>query len=51
MVEALNLVFILLFVSLVLYGFFQLRGTVKVFFIVVGLIVGLFLLFYNYVQD
>ena len=51
MVTALNLTFICLSLGLVLYGFFQLRGTVQVFLIVAGIIIGLFVWFYMYLND
>ncbi len=51
MVTALNLTFILLALGLVIYGFFQLRGTVKIFVVVVGIIIGLFVWFYMYLND
>jgi len=51
MVKALNLVFICLFIGLVLYGFFKLRGTVQVFLIVSAIVVGLFVGFYFYLRS
>ena len=46
--EALNLVFIFLIMGVCLYGFFMLRGTVQIFVIVMGILIGLFYWFYKY---
>jgi len=51
MVTALNLTFGLLAIALVLYGFFKLRGTVQVFIIFAGVIIGLFVWLYCYFND
>jgi len=51
MVTALNLTFICLAAGLVLYGFFKARGSVQVFIIVVGIIIGLFVWFYSYLNE
>jgi len=51
MITALNLTFILLAIGLVLYGFFQLRGTVQVFIIFAGIVIGFLVGLYMYFND
>lgn len=46
--EALHLVFIFLFIGVVLYGFYKLRGTVQIFVLVGGLVVCFFVCLYMY---